>query len=571
MSSQVEQIKERLGIVDVVSQYIKLEKAGSNFRARCPFHNEKTPSFFVSPTRNSYYCFGCNAKGDIFSFVEQFEGLDFVGALKVLGEKAGVQIVFEKVGERDEKERLYNAIESATVFFEDNLKQKSEIHEYLKKRGLTDTTIKDWRIGYAPDSWSGLYDHLKNTYSIQELERVGLIKKKENGSDYYDRFRGRIMFPIFDNSGRVVAFSGRIVKDDGKNAKYLNSPETQLFSKSKILYGYDRAKFSIRKLDFSIVVEGQMDLLASHQAGFTNTVALSGTALTAEHISLLKRMSNNVVLAFDSDNAGIASSGKSAKEALAKGMDVKVTHLKEGSDPADVLQKGKEEWKKAIRNSKHIVDFSLDILFETISDKRKLRLKASQNVLPYIKRIQNKIDQAHFISVVGHRLGVSEDVIREELNKVSIEDDTAIDSKNDIVINQQPKELNKKNSIENRIVGIVLWQKSLEKPIINIKSIIIELERILGKEKALHIIEKNDNMEELLYEIERLYSGDEKLEAEVYELLQNLEREFIKDNLDKVLDELKYAEVENDTDKLAEILKKHKELSNKLANINTLK
>ena len=578
MSSQVEQIKERLGIVDVVSQYIKLEKAGSNFRARCPFHNEKTPSFFVSPTRNSYYCFGCNAKGDIFSFVEQFEGLDFVGALKVLGEKAGVQIVFEKVGERDEKERLYNAMESATVFFEDNLKQKSEIHEYLKKRGLTDTTIKDWRIGYAPDSWSGLYDHLKNTYSIQELERVGLIKKKENGSDYYDRFRGRIMFPIFDNSGRVVAFSGRIVKDDGKNAKYLNSPETQLFSKSKILYGYDRAKFSIRKLDFSIVVEGQMDLLASHQAGFTNTVALSGTALTAEHINLLKRMSNNVVLAFDSDNAGIASSGKSAKEALAKGMDVKVTHLKEGSDPADVLQKdlptgktGKEEWRKAIRNSKHIVDFSLDILFETISDKRKLRLKASQNVLPYIKRIQNKIDQAHFISVVGHRLGVSEDVIREELNKVSIEDDTAIDSKNDIVINQQPKELNKKNSIENRIVGIVLWQKSLEKPIINIKSIIIELERILGKEKALHIIEKNDNMEELLYEIERLYSGDEKLEAEVYELLQNLEREFIKDNLDKVLDELKYAEVENDTDKLAEILKKHKELSNKLANINTLK
>ncbi|MBL7045325.1 MAG: DNA primase, partial [Parcubacteria group bacterium] len=390
MSSQVEQIKEKLGIVDVVSQYLKLEKAGSNFRARCPFHNEKTPSFFVSPTRNSYYCFGCNAKGDIFSFVEAFEGLDFVGALKVLGEKAGVQIVFENKQDKDERVGLYSVMEKASMFFEENLKKESKIQEYLKERGLEEKTITDWRIGYAPDSWSSLIDFLKKTHSIQEIEKVGLIKKKEGGSEYYDRFRGRIMFPIFDNSGRVVAFSGRIFKDDGKSAKYMNSPETVLFSKSKILYGYDRAKFSIRKHNFSIVVEGQMDLLMSHQAGFTNTVALSGTALTLEHIELLKRLSTNIVLAFDSDNAGVASSGKSAIIGLENNMDVKVAHLKDGNDPADVINNpsadGKQEWKDAIKNAKHIVEFSLNVLLDKYppagGDKRRLLLQASQTVLP---------------------------------------------------------------------------------------------------------------------------------------------------------------------------------------------
>jgi len=336
MATQVEQIKEKLGIVDVVGQYIKLEKAGSNLKAKCPFHNEKTPSFFVSPARNSYYCFGCNAKGDIFSFVEQFEGVDFTGALKILGEKAGVQIVYERQDIRDEKSRLHSIMEDATLFFEENLNKQKKVLEYLKKRGLDDKTIKTWRVGYSPDSWSSLYEHLKGKFNTDEINKAGLIKKSEKGGDYYDRFRGRIMFPISDNSGRIIAFSGRIFKDNENEAKYINSPETQLFSKSKILYGYDKAKFSIRKLNFSIVVEGQMDILLSHQALFTNTVALSGTALTEEQVGLLKRLSGNVVLAFDSDSAGVASSGKSAMLMLSLGMDVKVTHLKQGEDPSDV-------------------------------------------------------------------------------------------------------------------------------------------------------------------------------------------------------------------------------------------
>ena len=423
MASQVEQIKEKLGIADVVGQYIKLEKAGSNFKARCPFHNEKTPSFFVSPARNSFYCFGCNAKGDIFSFVEQFEGLDFVGALKILGEKAGVQIVFEASDKKDERTKSFAIMATATLFFEENLKKQKKVIEYLKDRGFKEGTINDWRIGYAGNSWNDLYEHLKKTYSTQEIEKTGLIKKKESGSEYYDRFRSRIMFPIFDNSGRIVAFSGRIFtplevgrgtrprlltgfKDDGKSAKYINSPETILFSKSKILYGLDRAKFSIRKLNFSIIVEGQMDLLASHQAGFTNTVALSGTALTVEHMNLLKRMSENVVLAFDADSAGLKASIRAGKIALSLGMDVKLVSLPNEIDPADlILREGQEGWRGTIRNSKHIIEFLLEKISENIPDKRKAG-KEIKEKLPdtqfFIPDLKYTTDNAAMIASAGY-------------------------------------------------------------------------------------------------------------------------------------------------------------------------
>lgn len=567
MSSQVEQIKEKLGIVDVVSQYIKLEKAGSNFRAKCPFHNEKTPSFFVSPTRNSYYCFGCNAKGDIFSFVEQFEGLDFMGALKVLGEKAGVRIIFEKQGDKDQKSKLYEIMEKAVTVFEENIENQKEVQKYLQDRGLKDETIKSWRIGYAEDAWESLYERLKEKYNTEDIEKVGLIKKSEKDNSFYDRFRGRIMFPIFDNSGRVIAFSGRIFKDDGKSAKYINSPETSLFSKSKVLYGYDRAKFSIRKLNFSIVVEGQMDMLMSHQAGFTNTVALSGTALTLEHIGLLKRLSGNIIFAFDSDKAGIASSGKSAITGLKNGMDVKVVYLKEDKDPADVIKKDKESWKEAIREAKHIVEFSLNILLDTIKDKRKLLLEASKTILPYIAWIPNKIDQEHFVSIFAGKLGLSESAVREELNKVKIENTKyGIDSIKVVDYAQNQSVGGKKSSIENKLRGIILWQKGLEKQTIDVKKTLKELECIAGKEKTLHLIENKDNIEELLFEIERFYmDNDEKLETEINDLLFNLKQEYLKDNLDAVLGELRSAEMDNNADKVVKKLREYKELSDKLS------
>src|SRR3990167_6310938 len=285
MNSPVDKIKEKISIEDVVSSYIKLERAGANLKARCPFHNEKTPSFFVSPDRGSYYCFGCGASGDIFTFVEEFEGLDFKGALKLLADKAGVVLEIyskENKEEKSEKEKLYEVMEETAEFFEKNLAANKPAQEYLKSRGLEEKTIKDFRIGYAILDWRTLYDYLKSkNFSDKEIELAGLAKKPEDKTKaMYDRFRGRVIFPMGDSSGRIIAFSGRLLVDDGKSAKYLNSPETPIFNKSSVLFGIDKAKESIRKNNFSILVEGQIDLVLSHQAGFRNTVASSGTAMT---------------------------------------------------------------------------------------------------------------------------------------------------------------------------------------------------------------------------------------------------------------------------------------------------
>jgi len=324
MTDSVEKIKERLGIAEVVGGYLKLEKAGKNLRARCPFHNEKTPSFFVSPDRGSYYCFGCGAKGDIFSFVEQFEGLDFKGALKLLADRAGVKLEYDRGSFSDgksEREKIFQILEEATGYFETNLKSNDEARNYLQKRGVAEKTCVVFRLGYAPDEWRSLLTHLKNKkFTESDLEKAGLIKKNETGSNYYDRFRGRIIFPIADSAGRIVGFSGRILKGKPEDAKYLNSPETELFAKSRILYGLDKAKAEIRRRDFAVLVEGQMDLLMSHQAGVANAVASSGTALTDEHINLLKRFSNRLLLVFDPDEAGFKAALRGAGLALTRGL-----------------------------------------------------------------------------------------------------------------------------------------------------------------------------------------------------------------------------------------------------------
>ena len=259
-SSSVEKIKERLSIVDVISSYIQVEQSGKNFKAKCPFHNEKTPSFFISADRGTYYCFGCGEKGDIFSFVEKFEGADFMGALKLLAEKAGVVLETQNRNNKEDnkKELYFEILEDATKFFETNFDKEPSARAYLLGRGMTDSTMKDFRVGYVKDEWRSLSDHLiAKGYKIQDLEIVGLVKKSEKAKSiidgspdsqsesrgFYDRFRGRIIFPISDSSGRVIAFSGRIFgRDDANEAKYLNSPDTPLFNKSNVLFGIDKAK-----------------------------------------------------------------------------------------------------------------------------------------------------------------------------------------------------------------------------------------------------------------------------------------------------------------------------------------
>ncbi len=557
MNSPVQQIKERLSIEEIVSSYIKLEKAGANFKAKCPFHNEKTPSFFVSPERASYYCFGCTAKGDIFTFVQEFEGLDFKGALKILAHRAEVTLGEFSKEKEGEKEKLYRIMEEATLFFEKNLVENAEALLYLKKRGLEDKTIKDFRIGFIKSDWRPLYSHLSQKGFIDtELEKAGLIKKTENG--FYDRFRGRIMFPISDSSGRVIAFSGRIFIDDlpaGRQAqnqpKYLNSPETPIFNKSSVLFGIDKAKDSIRRNNFSILVEGQMDLVLSHQAGFKNTVATSGTALSDAAVSkeniisnlgLLRRLSGNIILAFDADRAGFNASSRAGKIALSFGMDVKVVSMPEGIDPADLISKnGADAWRTAIRNSKHIIEFLLDKTLNTHKeDARKMGREIREKILPYIHSIESAIEKSHFIKFISGKSGIAENALLEDLKKVQSE--LKSETKETEIAKENVEKKMRKDPIERRLLGVAFWQEGMKIKKIDPELIFKKLEKAREKYK--------DIKEDLIYEAEEFYSNNEDLNKDVNEMLLNIEEEYLNEKLAEKMTQHQNCEDEKEKAKI---------------------
>ena len=425
MRGTVDSIKERLDIVEVVSSYLKLEKSGQNFKGKCPFHNEKTPSFFVSPSRQSFYCFGCGAKGDIFSIVEEMEGVDFKGALKVLAERAGVEIEYNRGESKTEKDKLYNALEDASMFFESELEKNPEALDYLKSRGVTKDSIKIWRLGWAPLEWRALFSNLSAAgYSKEILIKAGLVKSadKENGDKTpYDVFRGRITFPLFDVNGRIIAFSGRALAMETE-PKYLNTPDTVLFTKSEVLYGLDKAKDEIRKKNYTVLVEGQLDLVLSHQVGVKNTVASSGTAFTQIHLERLKRLSPRIILAFDGDGAGEKAAEKSALLSLSLGMEVKIAELPTGSDPADLSKNNPEEWKEVLRKATHAIEFALNKIIKLETDQRKIGKAINTKVLPMLTLLESSIERSYFVSLIAKYSLIKEEIIWEDLRRTKVPD-----------------------------------------------------------------------------------------------------------------------------------------------------
>ncbi|KKP87469.1 MAG: primase protein [Parcubacteria group bacterium GW2011_GWC1_35_8] len=599
MSSSVDQIKSRIDILTLVSSYMKLDRAGASWKGRCPFHNEKTPSFFVSPDRGSYYCFGCGASGDIFSFVEEFEGLDFKGALKLLADRAGVvlEVYTSEMKEKEsEKEKLYRVMEEATKFFEDNFppkadqpqaeKGKKDAWEYLKARGLTEKTIKDFRIGWAILDWRKLYDHLKmKGFADNEIEHAGLAKRpdKEAGKPdkaMYDRFRGRVMFPISDSSGRIIAFSGRLLESvptpegvgrptESVGPKYLNSPETPIFNKSSVLFGIDKAKESIRKNNFSILVEGQMDLVLSHQAGFKNTVASSGTAMNDKvfskeniinNLGLICRLSKNIVLAYDADKAGINASNRFAKIALSLGMDVKVASMKDGVDPADVISKeGKDVWREAIRNSKHFIPSMLErIIKDAKGDGRKVGIGIKERLLPFVNNLESSIEKSHFITFISNTSGIAEKALMEDLKKV--ESELKSETEETEIAKENVEKKMRKDPIERRLLGIAFWQEG-------VKDKIIEPELIFKKLNKVKEIYK-DIKEDLIYEAEAFYSDSENLKKDVDEMLLSIEEEYLNEELVKMMMEIKTLK---DGKQETEILKKISEINKRKEEIKNNK
>lgn len=579
MSSNVEKIKERLGIEEVISSYIKLERAGKNLKGKCPFHNEKTPSFFVSPERNSYYCFGCNKSGDIFSFVQEFEGLDFMGSLKLLAEKAGIQLDYNKnIDEsKSEKERLLAIMEDATIFFENNFKKSKQAQDYLLNRGLKSETIIKFRIGYIENDWRLLYTYLKNKkYSDIDIERAGLIKRpdSENGGlkkEYYDRFRGRIMFPICDSSGRVIAFSGRILIDDGKSAKYLNSPDTLLFNKSTVLYGIDKAKQDIRIKNYSILVEGQMDLVLSHQAGIKNTVAVSGTALAdtliskdniVNNLGIVKRLSNNIILAFDSDNAGRKAAMRSSIIALSLGMDVKIADLPDGKDPADLVLSNPELWKDVLRNSKHVVEFQIDTVLLQNQNPRNLPKAIRDNVLPFIAPISGAMEKAHYVKLIKEKTGLSEESIFEDLKKVEALSKSEFSDIKKII--EQKSVTNRLDTITRKLFGLIYYLKNNNNFGIDIDNYINNIKSISSDKYDDFIKSEESFKNEILLEAEIIYSRDnntkEDFEKDLKELIINFEDDIIRNEFSNILKNGK----DIDQVKLKHLMKRKKEIENLL-------
>ncbi len=602
--SNVELIKERLPIDEVIGSYIKLEKSGKSLKARCPFHNEKSASFFVSPDRGGYYCFGCNAKGDIFTFVQQFEGLDFRGALKVLADKAGVQLTFDKKAD-SERDRLLAIMEDATKYFEDQLSKSTEAKEYLKKRGMKDETVKEFRIGWAPAGWNNLQNYLKTKgWTDAVMEKVGLIKQKENeegrrekgeerkedvninhssfsvlhSPNFYDRFRGRIMFPITDSSGRVIAFTGRILVDDGKSAKYLNSPDMPLYDKSLVLFGLDKAKSHIRRMNYTILVEGQMDLIMSHQAGIKNAVASSGTAFadetagkdgTVSNLGLVKRMSPNLIIAFDSDSAGRKAAMRAANIALGMGMDVKIADIEGGKDPADLVLNNIEDWKNTLRNAKQVIEFEINNVLKEFKDKdqKTLSRNIQSRVYPLILNIPSQSDRASFVNMVKDKMGISnEEVIWSDLKTL---EKRIIQEKAGTKIGTQSPQSKVKTSneivyrldlVERRLLGLLMLMKKEVYPKYDEFKTMIE--KISGQTFSIYEEKAKSLGDEIIFEAETYYGNDkDKWDIHAKELILNLEEDVVSNELLKAMQELKIIEKAGDPEKLNEIMKKCQALS----------
>jgi len=588
MNSPVDEIKNKLDIVDVVQGYIRLKKAGKDYKAKCPFHNEKTPSFFVSPSKQIWHCFGCNAGGDMFSFVMQMEGVEFADALRILAQKAGVTLKKQDPQLKSQRSKLYEICQEAVNFFEENLQKNKAVQDYLKKRGISSKSIKEFRIGYALDSWNALYKHLTELgYKRENIEKAGLIIKSEKGKaqsvKYYDRFRKRIMFPICDISGQVVGFTGRVFKGNESTAKYVNSPESLIFNKSQVLYALDKAKVDIRKKDQCILVEGQLDVIMSHQVDVKNTAATSGTALTPEHLRIIKRYTDNLLLAFDTDIAGEAATKKSIGLAQQAEFNIKIIVLKKDKDPADIIKEDPKSWKKAIENAKPVMEFYFDNVFskynpEKLEDKRII----AKELLPPIKRIANEIERAHWLQVLSSKLNVEEKLLNEALAKVRIAGDESPYTEAGLTKSRRELSKSRLQSLEENLLGFVLKHPEyldLVKKGLSLDYFTTEFTKKIFKELKKSKSNKEMDLKKLqkkilpdqpyylnhiVFQVEHYNLESKDIEKEINFCIKEIKSNYFKKKLSDLSLSIKKAEREGNKKEAQKLIKEFDKLSKKL-------
>jgi len=597
MLSSSEEIKNKLDIKDVIGQYVKLQKAGANYRALCPFHKEKTPSFFVSPSRQIWHCFGCGEGGDIFSFLMKIENIEFKEALKILAQKAGVKLAYENPQVRSEKQRLVDINKEAAIFFEENLWKNKDVVNYLIKRGLKEETIKEFHLGWASDEWRSLSDFLiKKGFNSKDIVASGLSISKN--ADIYDRFRSRIMFPIEDYSQNIVGFTGRIfqgktplktIMDIEKIGKYINSPQTLIFDKSKILYGLSKSKNYLRSERNTILVEGQMDFLAAWQSGIKNIVATSGTALTPYQLKILKRYNDTLVLGFDMDEAGEKAAERSIELALSKEFNVKILRLPEGKDLADYLvnEENKENIKDLIKHAEAIMDFYF-ARAQNIGDRTNIDGKKAiaSYFLPKIKKLINVLDKSFWINKLSRFINIPEQSLEDELNRLSKEvvREDVIDQNESLYQFPASQLQSRIDGIAERIVSFLIKTPSLKKEVSEYEEYfpenfqkILEVVKNISSKKDLSIENlKKVNLPESLinqinqlalradYETELLEKFQVSLDDEFKKELRELKKECTKKRLEKIEREIQLAEKNGDKKILKDLMAKFNKLSKEL-------
>lgn len=585
----MQEIKDKIDIVEFIRPYVNLHPSGKNFKACCPFHKEKTPSFIVSPERQTWHCFGaCAEGGDIFKFVMKHDNLEFYEALKFLAEKAGIEL--KKFSPADQRQFgiLYDINDSAKKFFQNQLNLskdlptgQTEAIDYLTSRGLKKETIEEFEVGFAPQGFDNLTVYLINAgYDVRDIERAGLNFKSERGG-YIDRFRGRIMFPIYNHFGKTIGFSGRILPqyDTGESGKYINSPETPIFNKSKILYGFYKSKNFIKGKKEAVLVEGQMDFLMSWQDEMKNVAATSGTALTPDHLIVLKRFTDKIIFCFDNDKAGIKAAERSIDLAQSRDFNVKLLILEDYKDPADAVKHKPGIMNKLAEKAKFAMEFYFDrYLFKNL----KIDLSEFKNnirvVLGKIKILASAIERQHWLRELALKTRVKEEALAEEMEQLKIiypsflKNNEYISNFNNIRNNQSIVQMTRIELIAQKLVGLLTINEELHSCAEDFLDYLPEHYSAIARSLIGKVRLENEEHNNLLTMISFKTSFEfqildkEKISREFQELVLQLRLEHLRDKRQKLVNALKDAENNGDQKNIEALLREFDGISKLIHN-----
>lgn len=572
----IEEIKSRSDIVKVISDYIKVQQSGINYKGLCPFHGEKTPSFYINTSKQIYKCFGCGEGGDVINFIMKIENLEFMDAVKLLAKDCGIEIntnMDEQSKIRMEKVKKIQDIntEAARYYFSNLIKEKNYGYEYLRRRGLDDKIIKKFGLGYAPKAWTNLMEYLiSKGYDKETLVECGLVTYKKDGNKYYDRFINRVIFPIFDYRGNVIGFGGRVLDDS--LPKYLNSPDTLAFNKKYNLYGLNFARKNITDRTV-ILVEGYMDLISLYQYGIRNVCATLGTALTIDQGNLLKRYVDTVVISYDSDDAGVKATLRAIDILTSVGINVKVLNLKDVKDPDEFIRKyGLEGYQKSIADAVHYIRYKIVKCKENYDlSKDEQRLKFTKESTKIIKGLKSPVDIDYYINFLSSESKIGVESLKKEVYGKSYKSNYNPKLKNDRHVQidknayKRPTIINNGNEIiEKTLIRLLLEEKEIR------RLLILKLDEndftLNENKEILKFIMKNEEMDKITIDKLKSLNLSEDYLLNLYSMkIENINVND-KKSIEEIVKQIKRNKLQNDIDNL---LKKQKELENGKSNDNS--